>query len=369
MSVIEKPDAELVAKFGVTPGVARHGAMALRWDDSVDMGFRDKSSGDVDIGYIGTLSGHFCVFNRWTEIDSFFEGRFMESISPGACKKTFEENRAGIRCVLQHGRDPQFGMKPLGPIRELEEDDVGGRYEVPMLDTSLNRDLLPALKEPSGSLYGASFRFQVLREEVTAQPPRSDYNPEGIEERKITEMKIREFGPVTFPAYADATAGARSLNDWWVDPDVHRFHEEHPDDFARRQTPVVDAGSHELLAKFLGNPRNQRLLEAARSADPDFDAECRRAEELLGSATVAVESAGGGPTAPQLVAATNARRQEQLRRATRAPALEAKYLSREPLGDRRAAQGRPQPASDPLKWRHGIRAAQTITSPRRDRRL
>ena len=62
MSVIEKPDAELVAKFGVTPGVARHGAMALRWDDSVDMGFRDKSSGDVDIGYIGTLSRPFLRF-------------------------------------------------------------------------------------------------------------------------------------------------------------------------------------------------------------------------------------------------------------------------------------------------------------------
>ena len=105
----------------------------------------------------------------------------------------------GIRCILQHGRDPQFGMKPLGPIRELEEDKIGGRYEVPMLDTSLNRDLLPALKEPSGSLYGASFRFQVLRESVVAgEPPRSDHDPEGLEERTITEMRVREFGPVTF---------------------------------------------------------------------------------------------------------------------------------------------------------------------------
>ncbi|HYB27459.1 MAG TPA: HK97 family phage prohead protease, partial [Solirubrobacteraceae bacterium] len=137
-------------------------------------------------GYIGRLHGHFCVFNRWTKIDNH-EGRFMERIAPGACATTFAEDRAKIKCIFQHGQDPQAGMKPLGPILELEEDAHGGRYEVGLLDADYVRALLPALKEPSGSLYGASFRFQVLREHVDRFPAKAAHNPDGIEERTITE--------------------------------------------------------------------------------------------------------------------------------------------------------------------------------------
>jgi HK97 family phage prohead protease len=242
---------ELAREFGVVPGVPRHGETAMRWDAGASLGVREKDE-RLGPGYLGVLNGHFCVFNRWTEIDSFFEGRFMEQIAPGACKKTFEENRRGMRCMLQHGRDPQFGMKPLGPIRELEEDDIGGRYEVGLLDTALNRDLLPALKE---ELYGASFRFQVLREEVVNEPPRSEHNPEGIEERTITEMRVREFGPVTFPAYEDATAGVRSINDWWLDLDLEIFSRGHPDAFPER------------LAELLASLRSQGRPSLAAAAE------------------------------------------------------------------------------------------------------
>ena len=48
--------------------------------------------------YIGTLTGHFAVFSQWTEFNSPFEGRFLEQIAPGAFTKTFNENRAGMRC-------------------------------------------------------------------------------------------------------------------------------------------------------------------------------------------------------------------------------------------------------------------------------
>jgi hypothetical protein len=83
-------------------------------------------------------------------------------------------------------------------------------YEVPLLDTSYNRDLIPGLK---AGLYGASFKFRVLRESIDDDPERSDYNPDGLQERTITEMQIYEGGPVTYPAYANATAGIRSLTD------------------------------------------------------------------------------------------------------------------------------------------------------------
>lgn len=179
-----------------------------------------------------TLHGHFSVFNEWTEINSAWEGRFMERIAPGAFAKTISENRAGIKVLFDHGHDPSIGNKPLGPIRSLEEDDRGASYEVELLDTSYVRDLIPALEE---GLLGASFRFKVMREDFDKAPSRSDINPEGIPERTITEVRLHEFGPVTFPAYDGATAGVRSLTDDFIlktifgDPErIARLLEEHP---------------------------------------------------------------------------------------------------------------------------------------------
>jgi hypothetical protein len=159
-----------------------------------------------------TLFGHFAVFNHWTEIDSVFEGRFLERIAPGAFSKTFAENRDQMRCLFQHGRDPVVGDKPLGPFQELREDSVGAYYEVPMLDTSYNRDLIPGLEADQ---YGASFRFRVMKDEWVDEPPRSDHNPGRIPERTLLEVRTFEAGPVTFPAYAGATAGLRSLTDFF----------------------------------------------------------------------------------------------------------------------------------------------------------
>ena len=157
-----------------------------------------------------TMTGHFAVFDQWTEINSVFEGRFLERISPGAFAKTFNEGRAGIRSLFQHGQDPHIGNKPLGPIQRLEEDSTGAYYEVGLLDTSYNRDLLPGLE---AGLYGASFRFSVTREDVNNKAKKSAMNPDAIPERTIREAQVMEFGPVTFPAYKGATAGVRSMTD------------------------------------------------------------------------------------------------------------------------------------------------------------
>jgi HK97 family phage prohead protease len=156
------------------------------------------------------LTGHFAVFDQWTRIASAFEGEFLEKIAPGAFKKTFRENRDGIRVLFQHGRDPIVGDKVLGPVAELREDETGAFYEVPLLDTSYNRDLLPALRS---GLYGASFKFRVTKERIVAEPERSEENPDGLPEREIKEMRVFEFGPVTWPAYPSATATVRSLSD------------------------------------------------------------------------------------------------------------------------------------------------------------
>lgn len=202
-------------KFGIEISDSQNSAQPPPMRDGIRGVFPLEVRAVGDDGFSGmpTLFGHFAVFNRWTEIDSLWEGRFMESIAPGAFKKSFQEHRGRMRCLFQHGKDPQVGDKVLGPIRELREDDEGAYYEVPLYDTSYNRDLLPAL---SDGQYGASFRFTVMKESIDDSPERSEWNPEGIPQRVVQELRCPEFGPVTFPAYADATAGIRSLTDDFI---------------------------------------------------------------------------------------------------------------------------------------------------------
>lgn len=156
------------------------------------------------------LRGHFAVWNTPTEIRSAYEGHFIERFAPGSMTKTLSESRDRIKVLFQHGKDPQIADKPLGPIQRLEADETGAYYEVRMLPTNYNQELIPGL---DAGLYGASFRFQVVSEEYDKKPKRSDGNPTGLPERTVTEAKVIEFGPVTFPAYKEATAGLRSMTD------------------------------------------------------------------------------------------------------------------------------------------------------------
>lgn len=84
------------------------------------------------------------------------------------------------------------------------QDDRGAYFEVPLLDSSYNRDLIPALER---GLYGSSFRFRVMRVSIDERSARSSYNPEALPERTLREVKLFKLGPGTFPAYAGATAG------------------------------------------------------------------------------------------------------------------------------------------------------------------
>jgi HK97 family phage prohead protease len=182
----------------------------FRYQDALESLFALRE----DTSTVPTLIGHFAVFDQWTEINSRFEGHFIERIAPSAFDKTFAENRRNMRVLFQHGKDPQIGEKILGPIAELRAEDEGAYYEVPLYDTSYNRDLLPGLAD---NQYGASFRFRAVKEDWVEKPKSSEHNPHGLRERTITEAKVMEFGPVTFPAYAGSSAGLRSATDWYVE--------------------------------------------------------------------------------------------------------------------------------------------------------
>lgn len=165
---------------------------------------------EADDGGMPTMVINFARFGEWTEINSIFEGNFLEQFAPGSFKKTFREQRDSIRPIFQHGRDPVAGDKPLGPIDDLREQPDGAWADVPLLDADYVRQIVPGLQ---AGVYGASFAFQVVREDVNFEAKKSDANPGGLPERTLKEVRLREFGPVTFPAYPGTSAGVRSLTD------------------------------------------------------------------------------------------------------------------------------------------------------------
>lgn len=173
-------------------------------------GLELRSADEPPDGSLGVLTGRFSEFGRWYKVSSRFEGDFMERVAPGATADTIRDDVSSMRVLFDHGMDAQIGNKVLGPIASLAERSDGPHYEVPLFDTSYNRDLLPGLK---AGVYGASMRMRVTGDTWDDEPPRSDANPDGLPERTITRMRVPEFGPVTFPANQGASAGIRSGTD------------------------------------------------------------------------------------------------------------------------------------------------------------
>jgi HK97 family phage prohead protease len=191
---------------------------------------------ETDDGRIGTLHGYAAVFNEDTVIDSW-EGRFTERIAPGAFKKTLAERGDKVKVLFNHGFDPQIGDKPLGKPSRQEEDETGLVVEVPLDDTSYNRDLVASLR--SGALDGMSFRFSVTREEWEDED-------EEMPVRTLKEVRLYEYGPVTFPAYEATTAGVRARDAYQAyrqisgKSDADPVTSDKPTDTPPTEAPVVD---------------------------------------------------------------------------------------------------------------------------------
>jgi HK97 family phage prohead protease len=164
-----------------------------------------------DDGGLGTLEVRFSKFGNWYRIASLWEGEFLERVERGAFAKTIAESGDRVRVLFDHGFDPSIGDKVLGPITDLREDKDAAVGVVDLFDTSYNRDLLPGLE---AGVYGSSMRMVVTRDEWNDDPDPSADNPKGLPERTIKEVRLIEFGPVTFPANPESTSAMqRSTTD------------------------------------------------------------------------------------------------------------------------------------------------------------
>jgi phage head maturation protease len=259
-AVQHAPDIDVVRAMGVGPELRT-----------------ERAGGDS----LGRLVVRFSPFNTWYEVNSKWEGRFLERTVPGTFAGTVAADRGIMRSLFDHGHDPQIGNKVLGPIVDLREDPDSPVGEVDLLDTSYNRDLLPGLR---AGVYGSSFRMHVTGEQWNDTPGRSAHNPDGIPERTITKTKTLEFGPVTFPASPTASASMRSMTD--------HFYEQ-----LRR----LDTGAYEAAARAAGLPT---LRQMVGDADEDPVALAQAVDAALDAALDACGPSGdAGSMAPEVAQA------------------------------------------------------------------
>lgn len=207
----------------IRSGILLERKMDLR-DDGGEGGNDAGTNGDG--ADLGSLFVQFSPFNTPYEINSMWEGRFIEQTKPGAFKKTISESKRSdgtfnTKMLFNHGSDMTIGDKPLAVPTRFEEVNDSGYHgpvlEGPLINTDYNRDQIKPLLQARA--LGSSFMFEVIKETWRNEPEPSDTNPEGLPERDIEEVRAFEAGPVTWPASPTASAGLRSRcgTDGWME--------------------------------------------------------------------------------------------------------------------------------------------------------
>ncbi len=144
------------------------------------------------------IVGYAAKFN----VDSLDMGEFTERIAPGAFGIVSE--RRGRKTPLETralwNHDPNYPLARYPTNLRMHVDDVGLRYEFPVPDTTYGRDLANNIE--AGIVRGSSFSF------VVANGGESWDVVEGKNVRMINSIsELYDVGPVTYPAYPDATSG------------------------------------------------------------------------------------------------------------------------------------------------------------------
>jgi HK97 family phage prohead protease len=129
-------------------------------------------------------------------------GGFREQILPGAFAGVIDSD---VRALINHDANLVLGRTAAKTLA-LGEDETGLWYEASLPETQFARDLLVSIKR--GDVTQSSFAF-------TISPDGEDDWSEDDEGRVLRTIKkigrLFDVSPVTYPAYPDATVGARSF--------------------------------------------------------------------------------------------------------------------------------------------------------------
>jgi uncharacterized protein len=199
------------------------------------------------------IVGYAAVFYRQGDPGTEFRlwQDAYERIMPGAFDAALRDGD-DVRGLVNHDPSQILGRSATGTVR-LSVDRIGLRYEIDPPDTQAGKDTLALLAR--GDLDASSFGFRVYGGK-RGQVAWVDETRDGreVEIREIREVELLDVGPVTFPAYASATAGIRSdetpehLTE--ARADWHRHRASQPPDYLAEELEMQTAlaGAELLLA-------------------------------------------------------------------------------------------------------------------------
>lgn len=147
------------------------------------------------------LVGYASIFGKKSED----LGGFREVIEPGAFSETLRSKR-NVFALFGHDSNRVLGSTRSGSLK-LSEDDQGLRFELDLSRAkTADAQTVHALVS-NGDLQSMSFGFRIPNRRGAEA-----WREEGTELiRHVREVELLEISPVAFPAYADSTVSARSL--------------------------------------------------------------------------------------------------------------------------------------------------------------
>ncbi len=145
---------------------------------------------------VTVISGYAAVYNEPSD-----ELPFVEIFKPGVFKRSIEEDDVVI--LFNHNSDLPLGRKSAGTLT-LEEDERGLKFKNTPPDTQVGRDLPILVRR--GDVQGASIAFRVFE-----GGDDWDMLEDGVTlKRTITEAKLYDVSPATFPAYKQTEVDVRA---------------------------------------------------------------------------------------------------------------------------------------------------------------
>jgi HK97 family phage prohead protease len=247
-------------KFGIDVAADDSGAPASRAEFMRLYALEDiHILRSADGGDGRTVEAYAAVFDEPAEIQDH-EGHYTEVIDPSAFNRAIDHaSRArggfpgSIKVLYNHGMTIQgtpserFSV-PIGVPVEVRAEARGLLTRTRYSETPLADEILESVR--AGSITSQSFTGAIMRS--TPQLRRGDrYRPRGGELATVrrTELGLREYGPVLWPAYSGAEIlGVRmsTPGSWSPDPDEHEEYDPGtaPDDAPAAGGPLDPEGQH-----------------------------------------------------------------------------------------------------------------------------
>jgi len=154
-------------------------------------------------GKSSTIVGHIPIFTtRSSDL-----GGFVETFDPQAFAGSIKD--ADVRATFNH--DPNFviGRSGAGTLKVWTDDD-GLAWEATLPEAEWAKGLRESIKR--GDISESSFAFQTLEDKWSRE--KGDEGDVDGHLRTVVRAELIDVAPVTYAAYPQASAAARSLEQW-----------------------------------------------------------------------------------------------------------------------------------------------------------